>query len=91
MVTGEGRRPVSAEQRLKELGITLPAAPEPLGTYSEAMQTGNLLFLGGTLQTEGRGGQFIARIDAELDVDAEHEAAKLVASSVAIDSYSANN
>jgi hypothetical protein len=30
-VTREGSRPVSAEQRLKELGITLPAPPEPFG------------------------------------------------------------
>jgi enamine deaminase RidA (YjgF/YER057c/UK114 family) len=27
---------ISAEQRLKELGIKLPAAPEPFGTYVEA-------------------------------------------------------
>jgi hypothetical protein len=32
-VTGAGARPVSAEQRLKELGIKLPAPPEPFGTY----------------------------------------------------------
>jgi len=31
------------EQRLKELGIKLPAPPEPFGTYVEAVQTGNLL------------------------------------------------
>src|SRR3989475_3925081 len=34
----------SAEQRLKELGIKLPAPPEPFGAYAEAVQTGNLLF-----------------------------------------------
>jgi hypothetical protein len=28
-----------AEQRLKQLGITLPAPPEPFGTYAEAVQT----------------------------------------------------
>ena len=36
MGTGEGSRPTSAEQRLKELGIKLPAPPEPFGTYVEA-------------------------------------------------------
>ena len=54
MVTREGSRPASAEQRLKELGIKLPAPPEPFGTYAEAVQTGNLLFLTGMLPTEGR-------------------------------------
>jgi hypothetical protein len=45
MVTREGSRPASAEQRLKELGIKFPALPEPFGTYVESVQTGNLLFL----------------------------------------------
>jgi enamine deaminase RidA (YjgF/YER057c/UK114 family) len=44
MVTRDGSRPASAEQRLKVLGIQLPAPPEPFGTYVEAVQTGNLLF-----------------------------------------------
>jgi hypothetical protein len=41
MVTAEGSWPVSAEQRLKELGIKLPVPPEPFGTYMEAVQSGN--------------------------------------------------
>ena len=77
MVTPEGARPVSAEQRLKELGIKLPAPPEPFGTYVEAVQSGNLLFLSGMLPTEGRVAKFIGRVGAELDVDAGREAAKL--------------
>src|SRR5438105_13491496 len=46
-------RQTSAEQRLRELGLTLPAPVEPLGTYVEAVQTGNLLFLSGVLPTDG--------------------------------------
>ncbi len=68
MVTREGSRPTSAEQRLKEIGIKLPAPPQPFGTYAEAVQTGNLLFLTGMLPTEGRGAKFIGRVGAELDV-----------------------
>ena len=56
--TREGSRPANAEQRLKELGIKLPAPPEPFGIYAEAAQTGNLLFLTGTLPTEGRAAKF---------------------------------
>ena len=70
MVTPEGPRPAGAEQRLKELGIKLPAPPEPFGTYVEAVQTGNLLFLSGMLPTEGHGAKFIGRVGAELDVEA---------------------
>ena len=79
MVTAEGSRLVSAEQRLKELGIKLPVPPEPFGTYAEAVQSGNLLFLSGMLPTEGRVAKFIGRVGAELDVQAGREAAKLAA------------
>jgi enamine deaminase RidA (YjgF/YER057c/UK114 family) len=72
-------RPFSAEQRLKELGITLPAPPEPFGTYVEAVQTGNLLFLTGMLPTEGRGANFLGRVGAELDVETGRQAAHLAA------------
>ena len=78
-VSGEGSRPASAEQRLKELGIKLPAPPEPFGTYVEAVQTGNLLFLTGMLPTEGRAAKFIGRVGAELDVEAGRQAAYLAA------------
>ena len=79
MVTREGSRPASAEQRLNELGITLPAPPEPFGTYAEAVQTGNLLFLTGMLPTEGRTTKFIGRVGAELDVEAGRQAARVAA------------
>ena len=54
LMTHEHSGPEGAEQRLKELGIELPMPPKPFGTYVEAVQTGNLLFLTGMLPTEGR-------------------------------------
>src|SRR3982075_2127636 len=77
MVTRESPRPASAEKGLKELGIKPPAPPEPFGTYVEAVQTGNLLFLSGMLPTEGRSAKFVGRIGAELDVEAGRKAAHL--------------
>ena len=71
-----------AEQRLQELGIKLPKPPEPFGTYVEAVQTGNLLFLSGMLPTEGHGAKFVGRVGAELDVEAERKAAQLAALNV---------
>src|SRR6201981_1301841 len=79
MVTRESARPASTEQRLEELGIKLPAPPEPFGTYAEAVQTGNLLFLTGMLPTEGRAAKFIGRVGAELDVETGRKAAYLAA------------
>ncbi|HXN26681.1 MAG TPA: RidA family protein [Candidatus Acidoferrales bacterium] len=77
--TRRGSRPAGAEQRLNELGITLPVPPEPFGVYAEAVQTGNLLFLTGMLPTEGRAAKFIGRVGAELDVQAGRQAAHLAA------------
>jgi enamine deaminase RidA (YjgF/YER057c/UK114 family) len=79
MVTRASSRPASAEERLKELGIQLPDPPQPFGTYAEAVQTGNLLFLSGMLPTEGRAAKFIGRVGAELDVEAGRQAAHLAA------------
>src|SRR6476646_5153100 len=70
---------ITAENRLAKLGIKLPAPPQPFGTYAEAVQTGNLLFLTGMLPTEGRGAKFIGRVGAEIDVQAGRQAARLAA------------
>jgi hypothetical protein len=45
----EGLQPEGPERRLKELGFELPASSPPSGSYVEAVQTGNLLFLSGIL------------------------------------------
>ena len=82
MLAREGLTAGSAEQRLRELGIKLPAPPEPFGAYVEAVQTGNLLFLSGMLPTEGHGAKFIGRVGAELDVEAGRKAAHLAALNV---------
>src|SRR2546421_13101549 len=69
----------SAEQRLKELGIKLPRPSTPLGTYVEAVQTGNLLFLSGTLPVEGGVPKFLGRIGSGLSVEAGRRATRLAA------------
>jgi len=38
---------MSAEGRIKELGLTLPDPPKPGGNYVPAVRVGNLLFLSG--------------------------------------------
>ena len=37
----------SAEQQIRELGITLPAGTSPAANYANAVRTGNLLFIAG--------------------------------------------
>ena len=69
----------TAEFRLKQLEIALPAPPEPFGVYAEAVQTGNLLFLTGMLPTEGRVARFVGRFGAELSLEQARSAARLAA------------
>ena len=59
----------TAEERLKELGIDLPHPPAPFGAYVEAVQTGSLLFLSGTLPLEGGIPQFVGRIGGDLSME----------------------
>jgi len=59
----------TAEQSLKNLGVDLPRPPAPLGGYVEAVQTGNLLFLSGTLPLEAGIPKFTGRIGGELSTE----------------------
>jgi len=70
---------ISAERRLRDLGINLPRPPTPLGAYVEAVQTGNLLFLSGTLPVERGVVKFVGRIGGELSVDDGRRATRLAA------------
>jgi enamine deaminase RidA (YjgF/YER057c/UK114 family) len=79
MVSMMKLKTVTAESRLKELGIALPAAPTPFGTYVEALQTGSLLFLSGMLPVVDHKPKFVGRLGKELDVEAGREAARLAA------------
>jgi enamine deaminase RidA (YjgF/YER057c/UK114 family) len=79
ILSGDSSRLATAEQRLRQLSIKLPAPPEPFGIYAEAVQTGNLLFLTGMLPTVGREAKFIGRIGAELDLQTGRTAAYLAA------------
>lgn len=75
MVGAKGSQPGSAERRLQDLGIQLPAAPTPFGTYVETVQTGNLLFFSGMLPVVDHKPKYIGRLGKELDVEAGRDAA----------------
>src|SRR5215467_5854663 len=48
---------MSVEQRLEELGITLPQVGSPLGNYVHAKRVGNLLYLSGKGPPDGSDGK----------------------------------
>ncbi len=75
MVVAKAPQPASAERRLQELGIQLISPPTPFGTYAEAVQTGNLLFLSGMLPVVEHKPKYVGRVGKELDVEAARDAA----------------
>jgi enamine deaminase RidA (YjgF/YER057c/UK114 family) len=65
---------MTPEERLKQLGIELPDAPKPLGSYVPLVRTGNLVFLSGMLPLvegkllrEGRVGEKVIVDEARED------------------------
>ncbi len=42
---GSGQGSANVEQKLKEMGLSLPNAPKPVGAYVAARRSGNLLFI----------------------------------------------
>ncbi|HVU46239.1 MAG TPA: RidA family protein [Terracidiphilus sp.] len=79
MVVARSSQPVSAEVRLRELGIELPAAPTPFGNYVEVLRSGNLLFLTGMLPVVDHKPKYLGRLGKELDADAGVDAARTAA------------
>ena len=63
--------------RLSELGIVLPAPPAPLGAYVESSDTGNLLFLSGTLPVVNGKLAIAGRLGENLSVKQGQEAARI--------------
>ncbi len=75
MVGDKGSEAGGADRRLQDLGIQLPAAPTPFGSYVETLQTGNLLFLSGMLPVVDHKPKYIGRLGKELDAEAGRDAA----------------
>jgi enamine deaminase RidA (YjgF/YER057c/UK114 family) len=68
---------MSYELRLKELGIELPVAPQPVANYVPVVRVGDLLFLSGVLPSKD--GQLVmtGKLGAELSVEQGVAAAKV--------------
>jgi enamine deaminase RidA (YjgF/YER057c/UK114 family) len=69
---------MSAEARLKELGITLPAVPSPVANYLPYRVAGNLLFLAGQGPRTVDGKFLSGKVGAEVTVDEAYKRARMV-------------
>ncbi len=64
-------------ERLKALGITLPAAPPPIANFVTHVQEGNLLFLSGQGPSEADGSQHTGKVGAGVAVEQAYAHARL--------------
>lgn len=69
---------MSAEDKLKEMGLALPQVPTPLANYVPFRRAGDLLFLSGQGPRKPEGGMHTGKVGAEVSVDEAYEHAKLV-------------
>lgn len=70
---------VSAETRIVELRIDMPPAPQPLGAYTETVQSGRLLFITGTIPTLEGNPQYTGVLGKDVDLAAGQKSARLAA------------
>lgn len=69
----------SVEQKLADLGITLPTPAAPLANYVPVARTGNLLFISGQLSIDGAGALVTGKLGGDVDIEAGRAAARLCA------------
>src|SRR5262249_45321375 len=69
---------MSAEARLKQLGLVLPNVPSPVANYVPYRIGGNLLFLAGQGPRDDKGNTLSGKVGAEITVDEGYKRARQI-------------
>src|SRR5690606_20520089 len=67
------------EATLEEMGVRLPQATAPAGSYMPVVQTGALLFVSGQIPVGPSGVEYVGRLGDDMSVEDGQAAAKLCA------------
>jgi enamine deaminase RidA (YjgF/YER057c/UK114 family) len=67
------------ESRLKELGLTLPAATTPAANYVPTVRTGNLVFVAGQVTLNNGKLEYVGKLGREFGIEDGQKAARLCA------------
>ena len=70
---------MSARDRLAELGLTMPAPPQPAGAYTRATRAGELIFVAGQLPLRDGGIAYAGKVGDDLSVGEGYAACQLCA------------
>jgi enamine deaminase RidA (YjgF/YER057c/UK114 family) len=69
---------MSAEARLKELGVVLPALAKPVANYVPYRIVGNVLYLSGQGPRDENGNMLSGKLGAEISIEEGYRRARLV-------------
>ena len=67
------------EKRLRDLGISLPAAPAPVANYVPTLRVGRLLFVSGQMSRTEDGRVLAGKLGAGVDIAGGRDAARVCA------------
>ena len=70
---------MSAEEKIKSLGLTVPPAPQPVAAYVPAVKSGSYIYTSGQLPMVAGELKYIGKLGQELSVEEGYEAAKICA------------
>ncbi len=71
---------MSIEERLEEMGVTLPEAAAPLANYVPFAQEGKIVFIAGQVPRDEDGNlAYIGKVGKDLSTEAGYDAARLCA------------
>jgi len=73
---------MSYENKIKELGIVLPKATDPVGSYLATKIIGKMLFISGQISISEKGELIKGKLGNELTTEAGYNAAKRCALSI---------
>ena len=69
---------MSAEARLKELGIVLPSLPKPVANYLPYRLVGNVLYLSGQGPRDENGKQLTGKVGGGVSIEEGYRRARIV-------------
>lgn len=70
---------MSIDQKLADLGITLPSPKPPVANYVPVVRTGNLLFISGQVSVDGAGTVVTGKLGAGMTLEDGRAAARICA------------
>jgi enamine deaminase RidA (YjgF/YER057c/UK114 family) len=68
---------MSADDKLRELGLTLPDVPKPIANYVPFRRDGNTIYISGQGPRKPGGGLFTGKVGKDVSIEDAYEHAKI--------------